>query len=352
MTPFVFPGIRSRVVFGFGTMERLTGEIERLGRRRALVLSTPQQREAAEVLAARLGNGAAVFSQARMHTPVEVTETAVEALHASGADCVVSYGGGSTTGLGKAIALRTGTDQIAVPTTYAGSEMTDILGETQGGEKTTRRDAAILPETVVYDVETTLTLPVTLSVTSGINAIAHAVEGLYAPDRNPITTLMASDAIRALAAALPAIAARPDDRDARSDALYGAFLCGAVLGSVSMALHHKLCHALGGAFDLPHAETHTVILPHSTAYNAQAVGNLLDPVTAALGGERPGAALFDLARRSGAPVALRELGFREQDIGRAADLVMKNPYGNPRPLEREAIQALIRDAWAGERPAG
>ena len=173
-------------------------------------------------------------------------------------DGLVAVGGGSTIGLAKAIALRTGLPQVAIPTTYAGSEMTDILGETEGGAKTTRRSEAVRPEAVIYDVELTRSLPPGLSATSGLNAIAHAAEALYARDGNPVIALMAEEGVRALAAALPAIVADPGDMAARGDALYGAWLCGLCLGAASMALHHKLAHVLGGSFDLPHAETHAV----------------------------------------------------------------------------------------------
>jgi maleylacetate reductase len=350
---FTFKGLPGRVVFGDGTLAEAGAEIERLGRGRALVLATPGHAAAAERLAADLGTRAAgVFAGAAMHTPVDVTEAAVAAFVAAGADCVVAMGGGSTIGLGKAIAVRTGADQVAVPTTYAGSEMTDILGETAGGRKTTRRDPAIQPETVIYDVALTVGLPPALTATSGMNALAHAVEALYAPDRNPILTLMAREGIAAFGEALPVLAADPADRPARSRALYGAWLCGAVLGGTTMALHHKLCHVLGGSFGLPHAETHAVILPHAAAYNAAAAGALLAPVTAALGGGGPGAALAGLAARIGAPRALRDLGLAEADLDRAADLAVEAPYWNPRPVARAAIRRLLAAAWAGEPPAG
>ncbi len=349
---FSFNGLRSRVIFGDGTLAEVGAEIERLGRRRALLLSTPGHRALAEQVAAHLGPLAGgSFAGAEMHTPVAVTEAALATWRAARADCLVALGGGSTIGLGKAIAMRTGADQVAVPTTYAGSEMTDILGETAAGRKTTRRDPAILPETVIYDVALTLGLPPGLTATSGLNALAHAVEALYARDRNPVLSLMAGEAIAALGAALPALAADPGDRAARRRALYGAWLCGAALGGTTMALHHKLCHVLGGSFGLPHSETHAVILPHAAAYNAAAVGELLAPVGAALGGGEPGAALFGLARRIGAPLTLREIGLGEADLDRAADLAVENPYWNPRPVEREAVRALIGRAWAGEPPA-
>ncbi|MEM9011137.1 MAG: maleylacetate reductase [Pseudomonadota bacterium] len=352
VTPFTYQAAPMRVVFGRGTLAAVGEEMARLGRSRALVLSTPPQQASAEDLAGSLGDKAAgVFAEATMHTPTDVTARALEVLEGSGADVLIALGGGSTIGLGKALATRTGLDQIVIPTTYAGSEMTSILGETEGGRKTTRRDPSILPETVIYDVELTLTLPPAMSATSGLNAIAHAVEALYAQDRNPITSLMAAEAIRALGTALPRIVAAPSDIAAREQALYGAWLCGAALNAVGMALHHKLCHTLGGTFDLPHAETHAVVLPHATAFNAGAVPELLAPITDALGGATPGRALHALAKEVGAPIALRDLGMPEDGIDRAAEIATENPYWNPRAVDREAIRALIAAAWAGDTPS-
>src|SRR6185369_5308698 len=170
------------------------------------------------------------------------------------------------TGLAKAIALRTGLPQVIVPTTYAGSELTSVLGETAGGRKTTQRTPAVRPETVLYDVSLTLSLPVPVSAASGLNALAHAVEARYAPDANPMTDLLAAEATRLLTSALPRIAADPSDVDARTDALRGAWLAGTCLDAVQMGLHHRLCHHLGGKFGLPHAETHAVLLPYVMAH--------------------------------------------------------------------------------------
>ncbi|CAG9260091.1 maleylacetate reductase [Paraburkholderia unamae] len=339
-----------RVLFGPGTAEAVAGELGRLGAERALILSTPSQRADAQKLAERIGPLAAgVFSEAAMHTPVAVTLKALAAFEAAGADCVVALGGGSTIGLGKAIAWRNDAPQIVVATTYAGSEVTPILGQTEDGIKTTIRDAKILPEVVIYDPALTLGLPVAMSVTSGLNAIAHAVEGVYAKDRNPVTSLMAVEGVRALRDALRVIVVRPDDLAARSDALYGSWLCGSVLGTVGMSLHHKLCHTLGGSFDLPHAETHAIVLPHSAAYNAQAAAQELRPL-ADLFGDSIGGGLYDFARSLGAPLALKDLGLKESQLDAAADLAVKNPYWNPRPVEREAVRALLQRAWEGARP--
>lgn len=238
MLAFVHQSHPTRVIFGEGTVARLGDEIARLGMRRVLILCTASGKAEATRIAAGLGDRAAgVFAEAAMHTPVAVTEQAMRHLATLGADGLVSLGGGSAIGLGKAIALRTGLEQIALPTTYAGSEMTPILGETSDDGKATRRDEKIRPATVIYDVELTMSLPVAVSMASGANAMAHAVEAMYAPDANPLLLLMAAEGLRALAGALPAIAADPLDRGSRSDALYGAWLCGTCLGALAMGLH-------------------------------------------------------------------------------------------------------------------
>ncbi|WP_027802891.1 maleylacetate reductase [Paraburkholderia dilworthii] len=339
-----------RILFGPGILEAVGDEIGRLGAKRALILSTPFQRADAQKLAGRIGSLAAgVFSEAATHTPVAVTLKAMEAFEASGADCLVALGGGSTIGLGKAIAWRNDAPQIVVATTYAGSEATPILGQTENGVKTTVRDPKILPEVVIYDATLTIDLPVAMSVTSGLNAMAHAVEGVYARDRNPVSSLMAVQGVRALRDALRVIVERADDLPARTEALYGSWLCGSVLGTVGMSLHHKLCHTLGGSFDLPHAETHAIVLPHSAAYNAQAAARELQPLGDLFGGEI-GGGLYDFARSLGAPLALKDLGLKEAQLDAAADLAVKNPYWNPRPIEREAVRSLLQRAWEGARP--
>ncbi|MTH61326.1 maleylacetate reductase [Paracoccus litorisediminis] len=347
---FVYTGHPARVIFGSGTTARLPQEMQRLGAQRALILSTPQQESQAQAVAELLGPAAVgLFPGAVMHTPVEVSEHAAAMARRVMADVVVAIGGGSTTGLGKAIALRTDLPQIVIPTTYAGSEMTPILGETSDGQKRTQTTAKVLPEVVIYDVDHTLGLPSELSGTSGINAIAHAVEALYARETNPIITALALEAIGSLARALPVIAQDPGQREARADALYGAWLCGICLGSVGMALHHKLCHTLGGTFDLPHAECHTLILPHALAYNAPAIPEVMARLTTVLG-QDPARALFDLGREVRAPASLAQLGMPADGIGRAVDLALANPYWNPRPLERDALTALITRAHQGQPP--
>ena len=352
IAPFTYHALPMRVRFGAGVLAQLPDEVAALGLTRVLVLCSPEQEGTGRRVAEALGErSAGVLAEARMHVPVEVAARARELASQVGADGCVAVGGGSAVGLGKAIALEHRLPVIAVPTTYAGSEMTPVWGLTEGGVKRTGRDPRVLPRSVLYDPELTLTLPAELSATSGMNAIAHAVEGLYAPDGSPIVSLMAEEGVRALAAALPRVVADGADVDPRAEAQYGAWLCGAVLGATTMSLHHKLCHTLGGTLDLPHAQTHTVVLPHALAYNSPAAPQAVAALSRALGGATdPALALWELAGRLGAARALRDLGMSESDIGRVADLAVANPYANPRPVTRDGVEALLRAAWAGDAP--
>ncbi|MFC5519987.1 maleylacetate reductase [Polaromonas jejuensis] len=351
MHHFIYTSQPVRVVFGPGSLQHLAREIEALGATKALILCTPEQRASAERVADLLGGRAAgIFDRAVMHVPIETAREARAVAQGLGADCAVAIGGGSTTGLGKAIALDSGLPILAIPTTYAGSEMTPIYGITEGGLKKTGKDPRVLPRTVIYDPELSLSLPVALSMTSGINAIAHAAEGLYAADSNPIMDLMAQEGIAAMGRALPAIKSVASNLEARADALYGAWLCGTVLGNVGMSLHHKLCHTLGGSFNLPHAETHTIVLPHALAYNAEAAPLAMQKIARALLKDSAPQAVFDLARDNGAPVALKDIGMQEADLDQACDLALQNQYPNPRPLERPALRQLLQNAFEGVRP--
>jgi maleylacetate reductase len=352
MDAFDYTALQARVVFGHGTLARVAEEMRLMGCSRAFLLCDAHHaKTAAAKILDLLGDRAVGLStDAAMHTPIEVTEQVLEKLNAAAPDCLISLGGGSTTGLSKALALRTGLPQIAVPTTYAGSEATPVLGQTERGGKTTLRSAKVLPRVIVYDVDLTLGMPARLSVVSGMNAIAHGVEALYAKDANPVTSMLAEKAIAALARALPLIAADTKHLEARSEALFGAWLCGTCLATVGMALHHKLCHTLGGSFDLPHAETHTVILPHAAAFNQSAAPEALERVARALNVESAGAGFFDLAKSLGAPTSLKAIGMSESDLDKAAEIATSAPYWNPRPIDRAGIRALLEDAYHGRRP--
>ena len=351
MLSFVYQILPSRVVFGAGCLEKLPDEIQKLGATKALVLSTPEQRESGTELLKRLGARAAgLFDRAVMHVPIETAEAARNEARRLQADCCVAIGGGSTTGLAKAIALVSDLPILAIPTTYAGSEMTPIWGLTEGGRKTTGRDPRVLPKTVLYDPCLTVSMPPRLSATSGMNSIAHCVEALYAQEANPIISMIAEDGIRALAQSLPAVVKEPGNLEARSQALYGAWLGGIALGSVGMALHHKLCHTLGGSYNLPHAETHTAVLPHAVAYNTSAAPEAAGRIARALGVPSAAAGLYDLAASLGAPLSLRELGMNAGALDQAAGIATQNPYYNPRPVTREGIRVVLENAFEGRRP--
>ncbi len=339
------------VAFGAG-QRRYAGEhLRAVGCDRVLILTTPQQSDLGLELAETLGPMAAgVFSKATMHTPTNVTEEALTHLSQSGADSVLSVGGGSTIGLGKALVLHTDIGHLALPTTYAGSECTPILGQTENGKKTTMSDPKLRPGIVLYDAELVSTLPVGMTVTSALNAMAHAVEALYAEDRTEAATELALEGIAAFQRALSVVMENPADLEARQATQEGAWACGTVLGQVGMALHHKLCHTLGGALNLPHAETHAIILPHATAYNEPAAAAELAPILELLGGQEPGKALWDLAKSLNAPMALKELGVAEHDLDRVAELATQNPYWNPREITKDGIRALLGRAWVGAAP--
>ncbi len=348
MRSFVYASEPARVVFGTGTLGTLPDEVSRLGRGRVLVLASPRLAPAARDALGPLA--VAEFTGVAMHTPVEVTEQALALVAGHGVDCLVSVGGGSATGLAKALALRTELPHVAVPTTYAGSEVTAVVGETAQGAKTTRSSPAIRPKTVIYDVALTLGLPVATSVTSGVNAIAHAVEALYSPGANPLTDSLALRSIGGMAGALPRIAADPSDVDARADALMAAWLAGTCLGSVGMGLHHKLCHTLGGSFNLAHSPTHTVVLPHAMAYNAPAVPDAMRQIAQTLGVRDAPTGLYDLIASLSGPTSLRELGLADGDLAKVAELASGTPYPNPREVTAGGLDALLREAWAGTRP--
>jgi alcohol dehydrogenase class IV len=346
---FTYVALPTRVVFGAGSIRSLAAEVGRLGATRVLLISTPGRAEMVRRLCAGLSI-AGVFDRAVMHTPVEAVESAREKAKSVDADCCVTVGGGSTIGFGKAIAVTSGLPVVAVPTTYSGSEMTTIWGVSEGGVKKTGRDPKVLPKVVIYDPELTLELPPAVSAASGMNAMAHCAEALYAHDGNPIVSLMAEDGIRALAFSLPKVVSNPRQIDGREKALYGAWLSGMTIGTTSVALHHKLCHVLGG-FGLPHAETHSIVLPHALAYNEAAAPEAMRRIGQALGSERAPQGIYDLERRLGLPMRLADIGMKEADLEPAARIAVQAPYPNPRKVEYEPVLALLRAAYEGRRPA-
>lgn len=341
IVPFVHDQPAARIVFGAGAFERLADELED---RRWLIVHGGSQREAAGRLGDRLGERCAGrFHEVRRHVPAELADRARTRFAELGADGLVAIGGGSVIGLAKAIALTAQVPIVAVPTTYSGSEMTAIYGLTAGGRKHTGRDEAVRPRHVVYDPDLSRDLPRPVAAPSAMNALAHCVDALWAAGATPVTTLLALEGARALREGLDAMD--------RARLLYGAALAGWALGVAGTALHHRICHVLGGAYDLPHGETHSAVLPQVTALNAPAAPDAAR-LAAALGGGEPAAAIFDLAAGAGAPTALRDLGLDERDLDAVVPAVVEEAAGNPVPVDERVAGELLRRAWAGARPPG
>ena len=349
---FHYKALPWNIVFAAGARKRLPDEMARLGFSRALVLATPNQADTGREIVEQLGDKAAgLFNRAMMHVPVETLDLAIAEVKRLDADCSVSVGGGSTTGLGKALAFHMDLPNIVLPTSYAGSEMTNLWAVTRDNRKVTRRDNVVVPTLTIYDPELTLTLPPAFAAASGMNAMAQAVANAAAEDANPVSSVMALEGIRALAHSLPLIISEPGNMDARAGALYGASLAGAALGTGATGLHHRLCHTFGGTFNTPHAETHTILLPHSVAYNAGARPEATRRIADALGVSDAATGLFDLAGNLGAPTSLRDIGVIQADLDEAAAITVEKPVNNPEPVTRERVRALLENAWHGYPPA-
>jgi maleylacetate reductase len=348
---FQYQGLPWNILFSPGVINSLPEELGKLGFKRALVLSTPQQVDQANELALMLDMlCVGVFSDAVMHVPLETVTTAMKVAQELKADCSVSIGGGSTTGLGKALAIKSDLPNIAIPTTYAGSEMTNIWGITEAGRKTTGRDVRVVPNLTIYDPELTLGLPSHIAGPSGLNAMAQAVVNVTTKNMNPIVSVLALDAVRALSKNLPIIIEQPDNLEARSSVLYGACLAGASLGTGSTSLHHRLCHTFGGSFNTPHAETHTVLLPHSVAYNAAATEQGTRQLANTMQVEDPAIGIFELAKIVGAPTALKDIGVKESDLDEAVTIATEKALENPEPVTKERLRLLLENAYHGNTP--
>jgi maleylacetate reductase len=347
---FVYQANPQRVIFAAGARSRAGEELDRLGVSRAMIVTTPPQADTAAAFARLIGERAGiVYPGAQMHTPTNVTEAALTAVSSVQADGILAIGGGSAIGLSKAIALRTGLPQLVIPTTFAGSEVTPILGEVERGVTKTQRSPKVLPETVIYDPELVAGLPLRVAGPSAMNAMAHAIDALCADNANPISSLLAEESIRALASALPRLLADPNEA-AWADALYGAWLAGTCLGTVEMGIHHKICHVLGGAFDLSHADIHCVMLPYTAAFNQTTTPDAIRRVARALDNDDAPSALYDLMREVESQSSLKALGLTPAALEKAADLAMENAYDHRRQVTREEIIRILFAAYDGKRP--
>ena len=339
------------VVFGTGALDRLGDVVAGVGLQRVLLVTTPGRAPEAAAASRILGELlVGVFDRAAPHVPTAIVTRAIADAERLQADGTVALGGGSAIGLAKALALRAGLPVIAVPTTYSGSEMTDVWGITAGDRKETGRDERVAPRAVVYDAALTVSMPAALSAASGLNAMAHCVEALYAGDRHPMSALFAREGIRVLAGSLPAVVRDPSDVDARERAFFGAHLAGRALDMTATGLHHKLCHVLGGTFGLPHALTHAILLPYVTAYNAPAAEAAMAEIAAALGAETAWTGLYRLRQALGITATLRDLGLGPTDLDRAAALAVAGSHANPREVTRAGVREILGGAYAGVAP--
>ncbi|MFD6857130.1 maleylacetate reductase [Rhodococcus sp. NPDC060090] len=340
-----------RVLFGSGrAADNLAAEVTRLGARRIMVIASPSEVPVAQEVTKHI-DGTLFHDDVAPHVPIAKAESARAAAAEHSIDLLVCVGGGSTTGLAKAVALTTGLPIVAVPTTYAGSEATNVWGLTEAARKTTGVDDRVLPVTVIYDAHLTLSLPVELSVASGLNGMAHCIDSMWAPRTDPINRALAAEGIRALAEGLPAIKNDPQNLRGREQTLYGAYLSAVAFASAGSGLHHKICHVLGGAYDLPHAQTHATVLPYVLAFNAPAAPEAEHRIAGAFGTDTAVAGLDALRVALDAPRALKNYGLDEAWIAEAVELILPFvPDSNPRPVTATDLEALLRAAHAGETP--
>jgi homogentisate 1,2-dioxygenase len=340
---------KTSVTFGTGASERADELVQRLGFQRVLVICTPGRIADASALGARLATRfAGVVPIAREHVPLETVTEARREVERKGADAVLAYGGGSAIGLAKAVALTTPAQVLAVPTTYSGSEMTPVYGITEGREKKTGRDERVRPVLVVYDPRLTLALPRDVTITSLWNAMAHAVEALWSPSPDRATLLSAEEALRLLAASVVRLAARPDDADAREQALEGSYLAGTVFADAGGGLHHKICHVLGGMFGMPHAATHAALLEHVVRFQRDAGAGAMSALARALGSIDPVEGVALLARTTGVAVGLGTLGMPSDGVERVVEAVVASrPFES---LDRDRLRAMLDAAWSGPAP--
>jgi alcohol dehydrogenase class IV len=356
MLDFNYVGLPCRVVFGAGKLATLKEEVMALGCTRVMVCCTPGRREEAEVLLAAIAPlGKGVCAIAEVFTPVYTVAEARKMAREMDADGLIAYGGGTAVGLAKTIALELEIPIIGVITTYSGSETTPLQGIKDGEKRTNYNSPLMLPKTLIYDPELTLDLPLSISIPSGFNSMAHAVGALFAADANPVANMFAEEGIRAISSALVRITTNPGDLDARGDALLGAWWCGnTLMMAYGVGLQHAICHVLGGVFGLPHASNHLIVLPHSVAYNSATKPEAARRLARALGDvdANPAGLMFDLLEKCGATNNLQDMGLTEDQLDRAVDLVVRpDDYYKAPPYDGAVVHGVLRDAWEGRRPS-
>ncbi len=348
---FLYESHRQRVLLqSGGAAQALAHEVQRRGAQRVMVIAAGTQAPTAAQITAGLPV-VLRWDEVVMHVPLQVAQRARAAAGACDADLLISVGGGSSTGLAKAVALSTGLPIVSVPTTYAGSEATNVWGLTEGASKTTGVAEVVLPQCVIYDASLTTSLPVATSVASGLNALAHCIDSMWAPNRNPVADALAAEGIAAITAGLPEIVADPAGLRGRERALTAAYLAAVAFASAGSGLHHKICHVLGGRYNLPHAQTHAVILPYVLAFNGSVAHGAERRIAGALGAGSALAGIAALYEALDAPRALRQLGFPPDAVAEAAAALLPFvPPSNPRPVTVEDLRRLLAAACEGADP--
>lgn len=350
---FVHETAAVRVLFGRDRARDTRTEADLLGQRPLLVMDSVAASVSPALAEELAGAVAGAITEVRQHVPIDDAEKARALAKELGADVIVAFGGGSTVGLAKAIAMTQRLPILAVPTTYAGSEMTPVWGITADGEKTTGRDPGVAPRTVIYDPLLTLSMPQALTAASGLNALAHCVDAFWGAGRNPLTDTIAERGIASLAAGLPGAVKDGADLTAREQMQVGSWLAGAAFAAAGSSLHHKLCHQLGGRYNLPHAETHAVMLPWAAALAVKHDPEAGLVIARALGSDDVVGGLRSLGQATGAPSSLAELGLTEsQAVALADDLdpaAMALPFTVSKGELRELLVDATADASGGSR---
>jgi len=339
-----------RIVFGSGSVSGLPAEVHRLGATRALVVTTPGRAALGRQLQDLIGGAAiGVLAEAVSQVPIELAERSREQARDLDADCLIAVGGGAATGLCKGIALEHPLPIIAIPTTYSGSEMTAFCGITIAGVKRMHRSRNMLAATVVYDPELSVSLPAAVTASSTMNALAHCIDGIWQPTLSPLVAHAAAEGVQVLVGALPKVLADPRDLFGRTELLYGAHLAGGVLAG-GFTLQHAIAHTLGGSFGIEHGLAHSLVLPHVTRHLQSVIPDLMAPIAATLGTDDIAAVVADLARTSGLPSSLLEVGLTAADVERAVDITMStepNP-DEPVPVTADVVRAILEAALCGE----
>ena len=384
MRDFHYISYAQEIIFGHLALTRMGEALKHVGWERLMLCTNHSMRSSGHVAALEEVVGdklVATLDGVKPHVQDVQLDEAIALAEASNVDAIIGLGGGSPIGMAKATAYtlekrRTGLPNtapspiaqpmipvIAIPTTYAGSEMTAVFGVTHSRDATPRKvttyDPKIAPKMVVYDPQLTLDLPPDMTASTGINALAHCFEALYSITRHPLSTAAALAGIEHISHALRACYEDGGNLEARIEMLMGAHLAGVSLSSVAMGLHHGLCHVLGGAAGVPHGIANSIILPHAIRFNADAAVNELLPAADAMGimadGHRPAQIMemtaqrvSDLAAGMNLPQRLREAGVKHTDLKRLAQLAFQNQtvQNNPKRItDAQQIEGLLQAAW-------